>query len=180
MTLTHEQKQLIAQRCKPFLQELENYDHLLLCVLPILDVDSNNIAIIKGYEYDNSRIPSYLKDAFNDIFEKYYGYPYCKGIHCYFVDQPIPQNHKQYIVFPVGDFNYCWSPDITSIFDYYVSHTSETRIDYEYTYSEVIGYVDNEVRYKYVNNQIIDAIDTFNEIMVYCDEYIAIPFDSLP
>lgn len=179
MTLTEEQKQIIEQRCTPFLQELEKHEHYLYSVLPILEVDSNNIAFIKGYEDINSHIPSYLTDAFNNIFEKYFGYQYCNGVRCYFDVQPIPINYKQYIVIPIGEFTYCWSPDVTSIFDYYVSHTSENRIDYEFDYREVMEYVDTEVQHKYVNNRIIDAIDTFNEIMIHCDEYIAIPVDSL-
>lgn len=178
MTLTITQKQIINERCNPFLQELENYEHYLYCVLPVLDLDSNNTTIIKGYEDNNSHIPSYLKDAFNVIFEKYYGVPFHKGMHCYFCDQPIPQDHKQYIIFPIDDFSYCWSPDVDSIFDYYVSHMSENRIDNEFDYDEVMDYIDTEVQHKYVNNRIIDAIDTFNEVMIYCDEYLAIPVDQ--
>jgi hypothetical protein len=171
------QKSIIEKHCKPFIEVLNSYEHqLLYSVLPI--PNDNNIIKIKNYVYDSPNIPGYLKDAFNVTFEKYYKRPYCKGMHCSFVPQNITDGYHQYAIFPVGEFTYCWSPQITGIFEYYVSHTSPNRIDHEYDYNEVMDYVDHEVRYKYVNNNIIDAVDKPNEIMIYCDEYLAVPVDS--
>lgn len=177
MILTNVQKQIIEQKCKPFIRELGDYENrLIYSVLP--DRYTDTIDTVTDYQYSGKHIPAYLQDAFNSIFKKYFNYQYCEGMHCYSKTQGHSSYDNQYAIFPVGEFSYCWAPSIVGIFEHYVSHTSTNRIDYEFDYDEVMEYVDHEVRNKYVNNRIIDAIDNSNEILILCKTYLVIPVNS--
>lgn len=62
-----------------------------------------------------------------------------------------------YAIFPIGDFEFIWSPEVGDLFMY---HTT-SNVDFD-----DLGYKDTDLK---------AALELENEIMVHCKEYYAVP-----
>jgi len=112
-----------------------------------------------------------LHAELNQAFQHQFGEPFRNAL---FVTNDKNQaiNYGEiYIIFPIGEYTYLWSPDIEDIFNKYEEKLKDIS-DEDFVY-DLLGKSD------YYTERLDRAIKSGNEIMMRCGSYYAIRQSSL-
>jgi hypothetical protein len=160
--LTDIQREMIHEKCGPFLK-LIDYDidtyklyRGMSRLLPSPLNSSTGMDIIPGHRTDRKPkdTPIDIHNQMNDLMEAHYGRKFRNGL---FISGDLLQAQgygtSVYRVFPIGEFNFCWSDKYVDAAIGLDEHDPETLIT---------GY--------YKNDDLKWAISSCNEIMLYADK----------
>lgn len=117
--------------------------------------------------------PDFINSGIDDRLEKRFGVrPRTQGAFAtsdYKVASSYghDDNKKAYLFFPIGDYKFIWSEYIFDLWD----STRYLANDDEKTREEVLDYIGNE---SYKNDDFKSAVESGNEIMFVCDQYIIV------
>jgi hypothetical protein len=169
---------LIARNCQPYIQEMNGEIYSLLRGM------NEHQTFIKKRVRLNDRTPMAmslrLQKTMNEYFSSQFGSPFrnaalCTGDH----------NHAQifgtvFSVFPIGEYQYLWSPDIADVNWAYGAF----RTNYQFDYAD-----SNELDTGFMKNVIADAtfrtidlsvaIASEKEIMLRCNSYYGVSNDII-
>ena len=158
--------QKIRYDCRPFLKKLGN-EHVRLLYrgshhrLP-------SYHNIKKFIPRKHRMPSDMNkrdhDMFNKSFYKKFGWkPRSEGVFCTGNEATASGYGDAYIFFPIGDFEFLWSPKIRDLYDHVHTRKPIGSILLKDFFKEAVG--------KYINSGLVTAITSGHEIMVRCNSY---------
>jgi len=122
--------------------------------------------------------PNILNQFIVEWFEQNVGIPYRKEHTLFATGSRLEADGygAAFMVFPIGEFEYCWSPVHSDLTDALASMSGNSlRMDEIKT---SVYKVMNRGQYEF-NFDLTSAIDSKNEIMIYCKQYYAINFHSL-
>lgn len=172
--------------CAQYLKEIDYslYDHMLYRGV----VDTTKKYIAKTVRLENRKpkdINLSLHNQINEYFIKNYGAPFRNSIHVT-ADEPQAYEYAAggyntgsvYIIFPVGQFEYLWSPKISDMLDAAMGHDLQR-------YGSNVSDEDRDLkklekyweRFKdgalstYQTTDLVAAIKSGNEVMIRCKEY---------
>ena len=183
--MTDEQiKQIIERDCAPYLQEVG--DKSLLRGMPI------NQQFLKKRTRLADRIPKdtppELHNMINEYFVKEYKKPFRNAMFCTGKLHEAKQYGTPYAVYPIGDFEYLWSPTVIDLWLTYDESKYELRKqlsksgilnvapDFENKMHEL--FLKEYIVRKYIHNSALQAaIQIGNEVMVWCEEYYAVKYE---
>lgn len=160
--LTDYQKELLYERCGPFLKsinyELDNYNLFrgMSRLLPSPLYLDSGIDIIPGHRDDRKPkdTPTEIHNQMNDLMEQHYGRKFRNGLFTSGdLNQALGYGTTVYRVFPIGEFEFCWSDTYVDAAIGLDEHDPETLIT-EY----------------YRNDDLKWAITSCNEVMLYADK----------
>ena len=124
-------------------------------------------SFIPGH-YENRRPRDSHIDAHNianELLVKYHGLPFRNGVF-------VTGSHKEassygvpVIIFPIGEFKYCWSSTIMDLSDH-VPSIANSVFDHE----RLTEKLDKMFSLHYKTTDLKNAIFSDNEIMLYCDK----------
>lgn len=160
--LTDLQKELIYEKCGPFLKSID-YDIDTYCLyrgmsrrLPSPLYQSTGMDIVPGYREDRKPkdTPIEIHNEMNMLMEQHFGKKFRNGL---FTSGDIVQaqgyNLNVFRVFPIGEFDFCWSHEYVDAAIGLLEHNPESLIpDY------------------YSNTDLKWAIESQNEIMLYANK----------
>jgi len=106
-----------------------------------------------------------LNKAFNDAF----GEPFRNAMFCSGATTIVEYYGDVYVVFPIGNFKYLWSNDVTDVFQAYDDFNTGTTVDF----------VEKLVHCNYRTNNLQAGIKSNNEIMIRCKNYYGIKYEYL-
>lgn len=161
VSLTELQKGVIYKDCIPFLEmidyDVDNYTLYRGMSVPLPSVyNSHNIGIIPGFREDRrpKDTPIDVHNKMNKLMELNFGKKFRNGL---FVSGDIVHaqgyNTNTFMVFPIGEFDFCWSDKYIDAAIGLTEHSPESLIpDY------------------YRNNDMKWAIESQNEIMLYVNQ----------
>lgn len=165
----------LHRNCQPYLNAVGNdltrlmwrgvSDKLLRSTATIQGLP--NCSIIPG-KYSNRRPRDSHPDAhdmLNDMFEEYHGEPFRNGIFTTGDYIEADAYGSPVIIFPIGEFKFCWSPVIMDLSDHVPSKAAQ--ID---DYDDLTMKLDKLVRVRYQTTDLSSAILSKKEIMLYCDK----------
>lgn len=195
---------LIKRDCKKWLNEVSDISEYKI-FRGTNSIMKRPESILYKKDVRKNRQPKDTSKAVHDIFDEYFekNFGWKMRSESLFVtgDESIASEYGYaYMVLPIGDYNYCWSPkvpDLTGYFEYEVrkrvqnAYNEKKISDYDaelliYTNSHLPFSVWNIDRvsfdYKKLTFQILDdgeytdinlkrAIKTKNELMIACDSY---------
>lgn len=191
--------EILEEKCKPFLdfREKNKIDlwrgvtsNFLNKYGKLLDKE---VFLIKHKNRKPVDTPTILHDRLNSKFKEKFGWNVRDGVFC-LPDKGIAQSYAEmatlkskkwdypeaYLVVPVGEFDYCWSPEYKDLtadikvgnklkWSEHMNNITDKRIQnivntYKNTDIEDANYVRNSKKYK----------DSASEISLNCKEYILI------
>jgi hypothetical protein len=118
-------------------------------------------------------IPMSVHTILNDKFEHKFEYPYRNGLFATGAEEIAltysKVNGVSYIIFPIGDFSFIWSPTIYDLYSE-LDGFSADEFDDEAEYREQIDKIVNS----YKDEALLTAIQSSREIMIWCEAYYAI------
>lgn len=135
-----------------------------------LEINYSNLGWIRG---NNPGKNSLLLDrllylSINDIMISHFDIPFLDGIKVssdldYIKDQTDGNYTIPCRLSPIDQFHFCWSPQYSNISDSYT--------DLDLSYTELF----HDIANKYRTENIYRAIDSGNEIMIYCNRCVVTP-----
>ena len=103
-------------------------------------------------------------DILDELFEKKFGWkPRSGGVFCTGSEATASGYGDAYIFFPIGDFEFLWSPKIHDLYDHVTTRKPVGSIFMKDFYNETVD--------KYINSGMATAIASGHEIMVRCNSY---------
>lgn len=173
---------LLQKDCAPFMKECVRGGFLYRGINSLNHGDA-----VLTVEHNGDEIPVYKKSVRQDRrplntseegqamydkwFEKKFGYKVrAESMFCFPEDmkQNIDQYGSECLVFPIGDFQYVWSPKVADLQMY-----AGERLGYA---SEIeVMLMLNKAGYK--STGLVSALGSRSEIMVRCKSYYAIPVE---
>lgn len=178
----------VKSDCAPYLKEI-NYalsDHMLYRGV----VDTTRKYIAKTVRLEDRKpkdIELELHNRINEYFNEKFGAPFRNSIH---VTSHEPQAYEYasggdesgsvYIIFPVGNFDFLWSPKISDMLDAAMGHDLQRYGNYGNTERDVTKLkkywerFKNEALATYQTTDLIAAINSEHEVMIRCKEYYGI------
>jgi hypothetical protein len=157
---------IIKSDCRPFLRKLDkNRIRLLYRGTQHWLGDFNTI---KKFIPRKHRKPSDMNELdhemLNKSFYKKFGWkPRSEGVFCTGSSGTASGYGNDYIFFPIGDFEFVWSPTIDDLYDYTHTRKPIGSIFLKDFYDETVD--------KYINSGLATAIAKRYEIMVRCNSY---------
>lgn len=186
----------IIARCQPFLKALsyKAHDKQLYRGIgsippPSLLTPTGELRTYPGHNPHRSpsNTPKAVHTEINHIFTRMFQFPFRNGT---FVTHNIhiAETYGMVVtVLPIGDFHFLWSPYVDDLFGNWDEFESDELFKSKTTgtprpTNEVIQnkYLDiiesNQLQYRTTN--LLDAVDSGNEIMIYCDRCIVLPTEN--
>lgn len=165
-------KDVIFKYCQPFLKQVGD-SKLYRGMKPNNVLHDHRLDVDFTYGYVDNRMPKHtskeLHKSFNKAFIKEFNTPFRDGVMCtgdYMTAEGYGGN--VYEIYPVGEFKFCWSPDIEDLYLYYELHGNLDMEDYLDLDNKAL----DEVKSHYKITDLKQAIKSNNEIMIYCDKVI--------
>ena len=171
--LSDEAKDFVLRHCQPYLNAV-GYDLDTYAVFRgvsrgslgrMEDTHIESLYMTPG-SYDKRKpkdSPQVIHDLANKLFVKKFGVPFRNGV---FVTGAT-RNAKYYgnvvQVIPIGDFKFCWSPQVQ---DFYTV-TEESRFE-----QEAVAETRRLISTEYKNTDLKKAILSHHEIMLYCEKVL--------
>lgn len=161
-------KEILLADCKPFFAEW-NKSELVYRAMRFRDAGlaELNDSPLHVFNVGKNRKPTdtdpKLHQLIDDaLFEKFKirGRSECAFATGYIDEAKKYGKDTVFAFFPIGPFEFVWSPRITDAFRFFDDRDPE--IAYEQIISGSVGYT---------NENLNEAIDSFNEIMFKCDSY---------
>lgn len=162
----------INRDCKPYLDAIDhNPAHYPL----YRGVGSeSDLFIIKSVRLDGRR-PSdsaqNVHDALNDYFIQKFEEPFRDAMFAAGTDIVAESFGNLYLVFPVGQFTFIWSPEVTDLVTEWSSSLDDI-VDTEYGPRSDMNRFMNQ--FDYTNKNLQAAIQSNKEIMIRCEEYYGV------
>ena len=159
---------MIQKNCQPFLKEI-NHNFLYRGY-------KNKIKSIKKVITRTDRKPLGSSEEdhanFNKLFKKKFGWKArSEGVFCSSNTNDVRQYGNVNLVFPIGKYQYVWSPKVTDLTLY---------IEDYYDYEEDFGSWEDFLQWivsTYKDKDLIKAIEYKSEISIKCKEYYLVhPF----
>jgi hypothetical protein len=131
----------------------------------------------------------YIHNELNKYFDEKFGVEYRSEAFFVTGSEKIAENYGHaFLVFPIGNFKFIWSPKIEDAYSYFAQPKADGIPDM----CDVLGkdiaresddYVDDIGEYlrkvnPYKSNELAKAIVSRHEIMIHCDSYYALRYDS--
>lgn len=147
----------VGKRCGPFLQQAETrwanmYRGVTIATSPLIEKKARL----------SNRVPletsQTTHDEINEIFQAKFGHPFRNGVFASGNLSLVSTYGITFETFPIGQFKFLWSPDVPDLYD---------------TMEELNIKSANELdQFEYRTNDLQAAIDSKNEIMVWCSGYL--------
>ena len=172
--------------CQPYLKEVD-YSPIRKYALYRGVIHTKKTYIAKTVRLQNRKpkdTEQKLHDKINKYFKKNYGVPFRNGIFATSsLDQTEEYAHgglhegEVYIIFPVGEFKYLWSPHISDMLDAIYEHDviSNAAPGHKSGWKAF----KNEALSTYQTTNLTRGIKSGNEIMIYCKEYYGIKYEDI-
>jgi hypothetical protein len=151
--------------CEPYIRELRNGDnpHALL-----RGSRSSHIKLKRNVRENRKpkNTPIQYHNAADDWFYEQFGIRYrSDALFCTGSFNGAALYGNVFIIFPIGEFKVCWSPNIVDMYFEFLRDS----------YGDVKTFVGRLMRANYMEGQLNNAIEKGHEIMLYCDSYYQIP-----
>lgn len=172
--------ELILKNCRPFLQQI-NYNLDEYALYRGIGINEKKLFIELSARLTNrhpSATPLKIHKFLNKQFENQFGHPFRNavfatgdpGVAEYYskeITNEIIPRFSIYSIFPIGEFEYIWSPDILDLYD------KLGEFDYgDITLSKKVKeYIMDEIIPSYKNTDLLEAIKSGHEIMLWCEKY---------
>lgn len=165
--------------CKPFL-EMGGMTQPLLRGMSIFDLTDSMKAVRVRKDRQPKDSPVVVHKLADQFFEQNFGVRYrSESVFCT-GNVGMADGYGTYVkaIFPIGYFNYCWSPKVADMFDsmpYSVIDAAvlEDKPDAVTTWLERREYRQNKGPADFIN-----ALQSGNEIMIDCDLYYTVTIDQ--
>jgi len=197
----------VFRDCKPIIDEIKKCGEIKFLYR---GMDIKNLDI-KRFTSLEKRTPldtnEYIHDKLNELFKEKFGWNVRDGVFAYFQEPRVNRfihdeykwNNKTmygtntYIMFPIGEYKYCWSPKVDDLYgefepqmsgsfmdddelsfmyeDYTKEYTWEEWVEMHREYQEEGFFIkmSNIIDEEYIDNNLIT--DTANEVSFKCKEY---------
>jgi hypothetical protein len=180
VTSTSQYIEKIKNECQPYLRSVE--DPLML----FRGMENSGKIVRKKVRKDN-RIPKAMKkplhNMINEYFVEHFGHPFRNGVFCATSMNMASGFGSVHVIFPIGEYEALWSPKIEDLNYYmvtdefkklrqYINFARPGSADYTMMKNQLWSGLDVA---KYIHNQLPDARAFNHEVMIWCDEYYAIP-----
>lgn len=162
--------QLIKNSCQRYLNEVGGIDRALVDIplwrgISRFEFDDNEP--LRIVPVNQSRRPMHIKadiqNALDDWFEQKFGIRFRQSsAFCTGNQYDAASYGTAVIVLPVGDYDYCWSPDVGDLF-----------IELQRNKGLTMQALLEQNHYK-CNEGLISAIESSNEIMLHCQSIMLI------
>ena len=151
----------IGNECWPFIKEITKIKQFLYRGV---ERDITGIRKLKSHLKDRNPESSDVQshDIFNKMAAKKFGWPVRNGVAC--TGSRGLASHFGYttcLFFPIGKYEYVWSPRYKDLVLHYTSHMDDEQISKKYT----------KMLETYTNKNLQTAIKKKGEIMFKCDYY---------
>ena len=155
---------LIKEHCRPYLSEVgEQFAFSHFLYKGTWNPPKQPLISINGRP--DSNIPRKLHVEFERVFQKVYGFPYMKAVFASTdIGQAVEYGDDVFAVFPVGNFQYCWSPTVEDMF--YM--TGDDEIEKHEIESAVI-------KNKFTTSKLKSAWKRPGEVMLVMSKAIMVP-----
>ena len=175
--------QIIEEKCKPFLSDVKKAKRFLLS-------GKRSSKVVFQREVRKNRKPKDTSKTIHDLANVYFKDKFGvearnKSIFCTGDLSETGRYGDTYLIFPVGEYEIIWSPKVK---DFTVHVTDKKNFKkYSKAYHKIGT---EEEREKQLNQFIKDIVDTYktgdlkkaikskNEIMLICEEYIAVHYNK--
>lgn len=174
----------IKENCQPFLKQWNQkflYRGMRNYIKPPYEI----------YEVRKNRkprdTPPIIHKTLDDHFLKKYGHKYrSNSLFAAGSSSTVMQFGTPHRIFPIGNFDFIWHPDVYDLLDYIHDEAKRKFDDYNDAGNIRLLVRDNPERAKEITNEIIsniqfiknkrlaDAIELDNEIMINCDQYVVL------
>ena len=162
--------QYLFENCKPYLREID-YQPVFFPLYRGMKYDSEDFTV-KDVRLDDRRaqdMDSAVHSQLNSYFQNKFGEPFRNALFVAGTQHVAESFGKLYMVFPIGEFSFIWSPQVFDLYSQYgenmVDDLEEKRIQ------EFIEMMDS---LQYQNTDLKQAIKHTGEIMIRCSEYAAV------
>lgn len=172
--VTQQQVDLIMKDCQPFLQASDGK-------LVFRGQHSDQFINLVRKNRTPKDTPKDVHKMIDDFMRSHFGIGFrSEAMFCTASLATTLQYGTPRVVFPIGNFDYCWSPSVSDMYedllpDMLCHYDADSYLD-----SEEIKRGLDKASYR-CNVSMVDfrnAIESRNEIMINCNEYYAIPFGS--
>ncbi len=171
--------------CQPYLQAIDYalYDHMLY--RGVINTTRQYIAkTVRLEDRQPKDIELELHNRINEYFNEKFGAPFRNSMHVT-ADEPQAFEYAEggyntgavYTIFPVGKFDFLWSPKISDMLDAAMGHDLQRYGNFGNTERDVTKLekywerFKNEALATYQTTDLIGAIKSGNEVMIRCKEY---------
>ena len=114
---------LVFDKCKPYIDMLKSCDDQRLLYRGVFEEDISIKEINHKWNRDPVDTPSHIHEVLNKEFKISFGWNARNGVFCYFKTARKHQlsgyGAETYMLFPIGEFEYLWSPKIYDLFGDY-------------------------------------------------------------
>jgi len=111
--------------------------------------------------------PRDVHDAVNEYFHDTFGAPFRNAMFCTGNLTEVREYGEAFVVYPIGDFEFLWSPYVDDMFKEWEDFNIETNLD-------TPQFIKTRIAGKFFNTDIKKAIDSEHEIMIRCNNYYAV------
>jgi len=127
---------------------------------------------------DPADMPTYLHMEINQYFKDYHGAPFRNAMFCTGSDVEASGYGAEFVIFPIGNFEYIWSPKIDDLWTAYDSFTTALGVNLSSGTALYDKFVDDVVyNADWETTNLIEAISSKHEIMIRCKSYYGIKYD---
>lgn len=163
-------KKILDRDCAPFMKEM-GHDWDMISLYRGIYLHQSRKSIVKIKVNKNRKpkdIPLNLHKMFNAMFEEEHGVDSIRSESIFATgNSNIAKRYGIiYVIFPIGDYTYWWSPKVADLW-HQVDRKDSISYDYSKLFSKLIP--------TYKNTNLKKGIKSYNEIMILCDNYYAIP-----
>lgn len=171
----------INKNCQPFINQIKQMKSPKFVFRGINGVTAPIIKIPR-LNRQPMHTPKVVQEEIDDYFEMLTGIRFRqRGVFCTGSAIFARQYGRPCYVFPKGDFKFLWSPKVR---DLYSTLRQDADIVSGEEYSSALKLakmIDNVKQvlpqYHYMDDEFEAAVHSNYEIMIYCAEYLAVPFE---
>lgn len=162
----------IARDCQPYLNEVNFVDNKGTAKL-FRGMKGNSMVLKKQTRINRQSLamPEKEKEILDDAMMQVFGYPFrSKVAFTSGNSRRVELFGSAYIIFPIGNFTYLWSPEVDDLNenDEWTQMYKQNEINHD----SVVKFLKERNYMK--DKNLIEAIDSGNEVMIGTEEYYAI------
>ena len=163
--------QLIRKHCQPYLQQVTNPTAMYRGFGAYNELFAHNEVDLNKRPPINT--PPEVHKALNIYFKKQFGAEFRNALFCTGNSQDASYYGRLFVVFPIGEFDFLWSPNIKDLFVEYkrLAYKGETDL------KEFIGLLKRKGNYQ--TTDLNAAIISGKEIMIRCHSYYGLNFEDI-
>jgi len=168
--------EILENKCKPYIEALKRCERNHLLVRGSNDIIKNIKKYNHNLEYRNPRnMPINLHNCLNSKFENVFKWKIRNGVFCYGYDltKDIKYNlgyGPNYLIFPIGEFEFVYSPNIFDLYGYF----SDSNSLFKDKINDLIYVADDLNK---ALKTVEEGNDFSNEISLKTTEYFLVNFE---